>query len=492
MNTKIYNKLILLFLSVCSFLLIFNFSAVWAGSTDLLSANSTTLNLYSDIFGEEKTISIDANDPGAVGEDVRGILSNLFSIIFTISGTLMVLLIAIHGMKMIYAELSGNIPGLVDARKHLTDIALGAVILLLSWVFLNFIDPDLLRPRFFTTITQLRTLQDSSGAAITSDLEIPKDGITFNEDSDILMITECPIVEKRLEELADGIAKDKRGDVALFYMVLYSRADDNSSVFYRGSSGEDIPFNDGVSKDIRDVSCTRKDGGYKIDGEKPMKFDNSVKSIVVFPVLSVEGSVFEEYDEGNFKSKEEIFRYWRGSPWVVRLKKLDIEAIRAALFTDFSNCGERNIFKYRDASDDRNDRYKTKEAFKFRVTGFDQWDDNLGSPVKTTLGTLGGSKIDPIVEVILEQRCESSNRGGCYRRVEFSSVADVGEKDVDVNLFFGKDVKKICVDIRIPVTPYGGSKNFDTTPVQLDGRCFDIQFKEDATSNHYGTVTCSE
>ena len=138
MNTKIYNKLILLFLSVCSFLLIFNFSAVWADSSDLLGANSTTLNLYSDIFGEKKTISIDANDPGAVGEDVRGILSNLFSIIFTISGTLMVLLIAIHGMKMIYAELSGNIPGLMDAKERLKDIAIGTAILLLSWVVFKF------------------------------------------------------------------------------------------------------------------------------------------------------------------------------------------------------------------------------------------------------------------------------------------------------------------------------------------------------------------
>ena len=54
-------------------MLIFNFNAVLAGSSDILSANSTTLNLYSDIFGDKKTISIDANDPGAVGEDVRGI-----------------------------------------------------------------------------------------------------------------------------------------------------------------------------------------------------------------------------------------------------------------------------------------------------------------------------------------------------------------------------------------------------------------------------------
>ena len=136
-------------------------------------------------------------------------LSNLFSIIFAISGTLMVLLIAIHGMKMIYAELSGNIPGLVDARKHLTDIALGTVILLLSWVVLNFIDPDLLHPRFFTTITKLRTLHDSSGAALTSDIKIPKDGITFDKDSGILTIKESPIVKEGLKELAGSVAKDK-------------------------------------------------------------------------------------------------------------------------------------------------------------------------------------------------------------------------------------------------------------------------------------------
>ena len=161
-------------------------------------------------------------------------------------------------------------------------------------------------------------MHDSGGVALTSDITIPKKGITFDKDSGILTIKECPIVEGGLKELADNIAKDK-GRVELFYMILYSNAIDSGTVFYRGNNGKDIPFNRDVSKDIRDVICIKGNRGYKVEGgSEVMKFTSAVKTIVVFPVLSIKGDVLGEGDDGNpdkNQTKSKIFRYWRGNPW---------------------------------------------------------------------------------------------------------------------------------------------------------------------------------
>ena len=127
-------------------------------------------------------------------------------------------------------------------------------------------------------------------------------------------------------------------------MVLYSNAIDSSSVFYRGEDrkiGSDILFEDGVSKDIRDVNCIKEkgEGGYKIDDKNTMEFDKSVKTIVVFPVLLVDGEILREGTDGNpnpDREERRIFRYWRGNPWRYTSNFLDKDVLISVAKTQIS------------------------------------------------------------------------------------------------------------------------------------------------------------
>ena len=161
-----------------------------------------TLHLYSTIFGEEKQIVTSPGDREAVSRTVQGIFGRIFSVIFTVAGIIMVLMLAVHGTRMIYSEFNGNVSVFSDAKKQVIDIAKGAAILMLSWVILSFVDPNLLRPRLFQTITQLSEV--GSGAHLYSNhIEIPdaKKSVQFTEGKNTLSITRCPqIVDDRFSK----------------------------------------------------------------------------------------------------------------------------------------------------------------------------------------------------------------------------------------------------------------------------------------------------
>ena len=236
MKTKIYNNLIFSLLFVCSFCGLFG-SVVFAQEDEqpstplnpvtstVTSGKVTTLHLYSTLFGEKKKIETSGTDREAVSLKVQEIFGRIFSVIFTLAGILMVLMLAWQGTRMIYSEFQGNVSVFADAKKRIIDIAFGSAVLLLSWVILSFVDPNLLRPRLFQTITQLGEV--GQGAELYSnDLEIPdKDkSVTFNEDTSILSITRCPeIADDEFRQQVESIRDSLRGEIRYFYQILYSK-----------------------------------------------------------------------------------------------------------------------------------------------------------------------------------------------------------------------------------------------------------------------------
>ena len=170
MKTKTCNNLIFSLLFVCSICGFFDAQITDAQTNaderppttldiaqqDITKGEPLTLHLYSTIFGVGKEVKSSGNDRDAVSRTIQGIFGRFFSIIFTLSGILMVVLLAIHGTRMIYAEFGGNVAVFSDARGRVKEAAIGTAILLLSWVILNFIAPSLLQPRLFQTIAGLQ------------------------------------------------------------------------------------------------------------------------------------------------------------------------------------------------------------------------------------------------------------------------------------------------------------------------------------------------
>lgn len=113
-------------------------------SINISSQKDKVLNLSTDVLGV-KEVGL-----GKDGLDLsQEIFRRLFRILFALAGTLTVLLFAIHGTQMIYAQMTGNMATLYNAKSKLKDIIIGIVILLLSWIILNFVSPNLLKPVIF-------------------------------------------------------------------------------------------------------------------------------------------------------------------------------------------------------------------------------------------------------------------------------------------------------------------------------------------------------
>ena len=102
------------------------------------------LQLTTNLFGiqgegEERVIKL------TEGSDVFGKVVNMFlRIIISIAGVIAVIMIAVQGTKMIYSKLHGSVDKLINSKERLVEITVGLILLLLSYLLLNFINQDLL------------------------------------------------------------------------------------------------------------------------------------------------------------------------------------------------------------------------------------------------------------------------------------------------------------------------------------------------------------
>lgn len=107
----------------------------------------------SNIFeGTELLKNDDGADVGAIpGKkiNVNNVVNAVLSITIGLVGILLVILIAVLGVQIIYNEVllrQGNVSGAADARKKIVDLLIGVVILLTSYLILDFVGPSLLKP----------------------------------------------------------------------------------------------------------------------------------------------------------------------------------------------------------------------------------------------------------------------------------------------------------------------------------------------------------
>ena len=276
------------------------------------------LHLYSTIFNADKTIAIDGTSKEAVTGRIQGIFGRLFSVIFTISGILMVLMLAIHGTQMIYAEFNGDISLLSNAKGRVKNAAIGTAILMLSWVFLNFIDPNLLRPKLFGTITGLNEVGRDAGL-FSNDIAIPNDGVRFDEEDKILQISKCPqITNKGFQKQVSDIQRSLGGEVEYFYTVYYSKYGDKTVYGY----AEDDEGNA--------IAVTSEYGSPKkiiCNGAAPKRRDSQIAitsttdKIVVFPNVSI-----IKPEDADKKIGKEYLKSWLGSPEKYTIDSGDILA----------------------------------------------------------------------------------------------------------------------------------------------------------------------
>ena len=461
-----------------------------------------TLSLYSELF-EGSKLTTSGGDPAAVGAQVQNIFARLFSVIFTIAGTLMVVLIAIHGTKMIYAEARGSVNSVLDERKKLNDIFLGVLILLTSWIILNFVDPDLLKPKFFDNILKLRSI-NSDNAIVTTDITIPENGVSFKKDVGELTISACPVAGGEFDRQIQEISKSLGGEIEYAYMILYQIAGEE---VYFYNIGDETGYPASVVRDEKQgksidyIFCKdgkiykkKKEGGLEMVDRVIKSSDlknDKLKVISVFPVVFVTKSTVGEYSEDRTQEKtsKEPLRTWRGVPWKYEQKGLgaeNIREIREAISVKVLSCEKEMEIQ----ESNKKNIYKVNTTFQLQ--GLDVWSGN-SILVTTTVGGRGSRAIRPVVvRVEPHPFCEKISTLGCRRSVVAGSVVDVTKRGFDVFLYFGEEIKRICVDIVIPATLKDDRNRFYLENVRLDGHCFNVHLDKDLKSKPYGTVTCAE
>ncbi len=279
-------------------------------SKSITKGSPTILNLYSSIWGAERINTTDANQE-AVSGLIQKFFTRFFRVIFTVSGILMVVMLAVHGTQMIYAEFTGNVSGFSDAKKRVVAAAIGTIILLLSWIILDFIDPSLLRPQLFKTITQLREVGQGNNL-VTANLSVPDKAVNYDKETGLLTISACPDIEDNFKGQVESVRQSlQQGPYSTtvplqyHYQILYSDFGGEVKV---SEEGEDRAFDK-----IRDQS----EGGDSLVGvrkctsEPQTKIKATIKNsdiIAVFPIVSI----VVKKDE---KDPGKVVKFWRGKPW---------------------------------------------------------------------------------------------------------------------------------------------------------------------------------
>ena len=117
--------------------------------------HSGELKVFNSILdldaGGDNIINI-GQDPKRLQDLFEGFFKRIFEILFAISGTLVVLAISIQGFQIIYQSAKGNPIKYKDAKDGIVTAFGGLILLLLSYVILNTINPDLLSFRSYSDI----------------------------------------------------------------------------------------------------------------------------------------------------------------------------------------------------------------------------------------------------------------------------------------------------------------------------------------------------
>lgn len=110
----------------------------------ILARQNEDFNFVTNIFGEK---------PLKLSEiDLPNLLNRFFRVLFALVGTLLVISIMIEGVKLIYSQLNGNVSKIINHKNKLYNMAIGIIILLLSWVILNTVNPKLLDPELLSSL----------------------------------------------------------------------------------------------------------------------------------------------------------------------------------------------------------------------------------------------------------------------------------------------------------------------------------------------------
>ena len=200
-NSRIWKVSLLL---VCSLIL---FSLVWSPETFSQGQRNPFEDKHVVYKKEEKKITFATGFFGSEipldnASSVGGFVNIIIKIFFAFAGTALVLMIAFHGFKMIFSQFKGSVSDAGEARKKLGDAFLGIGILLFSWMFLNFVNPDLLNPTFL----------DAEPQGSVSDVLV-SEGVVFIDENGQrkLIIGDLPIIREgsSIAEKADTFGAKK-------------------------------------------------------------------------------------------------------------------------------------------------------------------------------------------------------------------------------------------------------------------------------------------
>ena len=104
----------------------------------------TRLNFVTkDVFGGPWVLKSET----PAGDVLSRAINIIIKILFAVAGVTLVVMLTIYGTQLIYAQINGRVDGLVVKKGKIQDIAFGIVLLLLSYLLLSFVNPELLRPK---------------------------------------------------------------------------------------------------------------------------------------------------------------------------------------------------------------------------------------------------------------------------------------------------------------------------------------------------------
>lgn len=470
MKTKICSKLITLFLFACSLFAVFFPPHILAQDKQDIPSNEDVyeLRLYSEILGTDsiKTDSSAVGNDRAVGATIQRIVNRFFVVVFTISATVMVVLLAFHGTQMIYAQLNGSVSGYVDAKKRVKDIAIGSALLLVSWVFLNFIGGDLLRPKLFRTVTGLKYL-GTSDDFLTTELEVPEGAVesVISSDTSSLTFNLCPkptdLFDSQLDRIAESAGINSDNEVKYYYYVLYSRID-----------------SDDIEK--KEVVCDKK----KSPPASPVTIKGKLKTIAVFPVVRIEGveTVSKTRPETGSvvgSPEKKVLKSWRGLP----LRIQTLAGVATILQPRFKQC---------------TGPYSSRPVLtcKSNCFGYNRFIE-LDLSISGFGGFEGGSSADRDFDVVTHSYRGNDSphiKAKSATKFTLSGNTNFSKDSGRLKMYFNKDVKKVCVEILVPIRRSGRSTLFgeyQDTPIGRRETCFDLTASfSDADGESYAAFQC--
>ena len=121
---------------------------------------NSTLNFATNIFNSDFVVTLSSSRGGGAGTEIKTVLRYIMTILFSLVGIAAVVMLVVHGTGLIYAQMSGNVSKTLDVKGKLKDLAMGVVLLLMSYLILNFVNPRLLSPELLAGVVE--TVQSST------------------------------------------------------------------------------------------------------------------------------------------------------------------------------------------------------------------------------------------------------------------------------------------------------------------------------------------